>query len=88
MTQSSNVNSPDVVDRESAVRFIHWCIEQLSFGFHPDTPFDDYRTGEDQPFFSDEIARALDLRMEAAFMFCDPYQVGMEEFERLKRELS
>src|SRR4051794_13356524 len=46
-------NKPvEVLDRESAVAFVHWCIETLGLGYHPDTNFEDYIDLSGNPSFA------------------------------------
>jgi hypothetical protein len=76
--------SPETVhDTESAVRFIKWCVEEIGLGYHPDTPFADYVDGDGRPSFSAADATRLEELANRAFEFCDPYQVGHDEFQRL-----
>ena len=77
---------PEVHDQEFAVRFIKWCVEQLGLGYHPDTPFSDYVGQGGQAVFAPEEARLLDELTEKAFSFCDPYDVGSQEFQRLTHQ--
>ena len=78
---------PVVIDKASATAFVQWCVGRLGLGYHPDTPFADYiDTAGNAVFTPDEVA-ILNARQVAAFSFCDPYEVGMEEFQRLVPEL-
>lgn len=72
---------PSVCDVLSAKAFIRWCVREIGPGYHPDTPFMDYRTECGERCFSDDEARHLDLMTEHAFRFCDPYIVGLEAVE-------
>lgn len=80
---ATDPNPPDVSDRESAILFVKWCIEQLALGYHPDTPFADYVGRDGQPIFTPQEAEHLDALTEKAFTFIDPVEVGVEEFERI-----
>jgi hypothetical protein len=72
-----------VRDEESAKAFLNWCVQTIGLGFHPDTPFDDYiDSATDEPVFDERTARKLEQKMRRAFLFCDPYEVGLDLFER------
>lgn len=77
---------PEVQDHESAVRFVQWCVEVLGLGYHPDTPFSDYVDRDGRATFSSSEAARLEEAAERAFAFCDPYEIGQQEFERLLAE--
>ena len=79
----------EVVDRNSAVRFIRLCVQEIGPGFHPDTPASDYiviETG--QALFDDSASGKLETLLERAFDFCDPYPVALGDALRvLKRRI-
>jgi hypothetical protein len=77
------LNPPEVRDRETATRFVRWCVEQLGLGYHPDTRFADYVEEDGRPAFTPAQALQLDELTEKAFAFIDPYEVGMAEFKKL-----
>jgi hypothetical protein len=74
---------PEVQDRASAVRFVQWCVKMLGLGYHPDTPFADYVDRDGRATFTPAEAARLEEAGEQAFAFCDPYEAGQQEFERL-----
>ena len=81
--------SPEVVhDHESAVSFIQWCVEEIGLGYHPDTPFADYvcLDGSGQATFSQAEAARLQELSHRAFQFCDPYEIGHDELQRILHE--
>jgi hypothetical protein len=78
-----NTSPEDVHDRESAVRFVKWCVERIGLGYHPDTPFTDYADRDGRATFSVPEAAGLEERAERAFEHCDPYEIGEGEFRRL-----
>ena len=78
-----NTPPPEVHDRESAVRFVKWCVAEIGLGYHPDTPFGDYVDGDGHASFSAEEAGLLDRLTDIAFEHCDPYEVGIDEFQQV-----
>lgn len=87
---SPNSDPPDVVDHDSAIGFIRWCVATIGRGYHPDTPFSEYVTPEGNRFFTASEAARLDELQNASFKWCDPYELGIAEFEavgRMKRPL-
>ena len=81
-----NTQPLEVHDRESAVRFVQWCVEEIELGYHPDTQFADYVDGDGRASFSPADAARLEELAERAFEHCDPYDVGHDEFQRILRE--
>jgi hypothetical protein len=81
-----NTPPPEVHDRESAVRFVKWCVEEIGLGYHPDTQFADYVDGDGRASFSPADVARLEELAELAFEHCDPYEVGHDEFQRILRE--
>ena len=81
-----NCSPEEVHDRESAVRFIKWCVEVVGLGYHPDNSFADYVDGNGRATFSAGEATRLENLAERAFRHCDPYDIGHDEFQRLLRE--
>jgi hypothetical protein len=52
----------EVQDRESAVRFVKWCVDRIGLGYHSDTPFADYADRDSRATFSaPEAARLEEL---------------------------
>lgn len=81
-----NERPPEVRDRDSAVKFVIWCVQQLGLAYHPDTQFAEYVNREGTAAFSPVGAEQLDKLSEKSFFFCDPYEVGSEQFDRLIRQ--
>ena len=78
------MSSPiEVIDRESAVAFVHWCVETIGLGYHPDTSFADYCDPQGNPIFEPAEAEKLNHLQDAAFEYCDPYEIGAALFEKL-----
>jgi hypothetical protein len=79
----------EVVDRDSAVRFIRRCVKEIGPGFHPDTLASDYilvETG--RPLFDNSASAMMETLLKRAFRFCDPYQVALGAARRaLKRRI-
>lgn len=76
-----------VNDQASAIAFVQWCVRGLGLGYHPDTQFADYRDSTGVPCFTAGEAKDLDRLQEATFLYCDPYEIGFEEFRRLQPDL-
>jgi hypothetical protein len=86
MEQPEQHESPTTItDEVSARAFVQWCIGELGFGYHPDTPFCEYVNDDGTRCFTDEQAAHLDALNGAAFDFCDPYEVGLAEFHRINQ---
>jgi hypothetical protein len=75
--------SPEVNDRDSAIRFVKWCVEKLGLGYHPDTRFGDYVETDGTAVFTGLDATRLDELTGKAREFIDPTQVGVQEFQRV-----
>lgn len=73
----------EVNDQSTAVAFIRWCVGCLGMGYHPDTPFADYVDTNGQQCFAPDDAKRLDILQEQAFLYCDPYENGLAEFQRI-----
>ena len=81
-------NQPKPVgDSESAIRFIHWCVATIGLGYHPDTPFDQYVDAEGRACFTPKMASELDQLQNDAFKYCDPYEVGFSEMQKVEPRL-
>jgi hypothetical protein len=78
-----NPSPEEVQDRESAVRFIKWCVERIGLGYHPDTPFADYGDRDGWATFSAPEAARLEELAARAFEHCDPYEIGEGELRRI-----
>jgi hypothetical protein len=74
---------PSVHDRKSAVHFVRWCVAVIGLGYHPDDRFADYVAAGGRPTFRPKEAVRLEALAERAFAYCDPYEIGCAEFERL-----
>ena len=74
---------PEVLDNESAVAFVLWCVETIGLGYHPDTRFEDYTDQDGKQSFDAATADKLNELQNAAFTWCDPYEIGAAEFEKL-----
>ena len=74
---------PEVFDNESAAAFVLWCVENIGLGYHPDTRFEDYIDEDGKQSFDVPTAATLNELQNAAFTWCDPYEIGDSEFEKL-----
>jgi hypothetical protein len=76
-------SAPKVHDRASAIRFVGWCVAVIGLGYHSDDRFADYVADDGRPTFRPKEAVRLEAPAERAFAYCDPYEIGCAEFERL-----
>lgn len=74
-------------DREKAIQFVRWCVAELGLGYHPDTPFGKYVDEQGHARFTSAEVRQLVELQGHAFEFCDPYEIGLAEFQRVIPEL-
>lgn len=65
---------------EDAQGLVRWCVENIGLGYHPDTPFEEYITREQEVSFKLEIAARLNELHDRAFELLGDsiYETGME----------
>lgn len=86
MSSENPTDRPSTVhDGASAVAFIKWCIATIGLGYHPDTSFDQYVLADGARCFTDEETATLNALQSDAFNWCDPYEVGLQEFMSITR---
>ena len=71
---------PEVIDNKSAIAFVQWCVETIGLGYHPDNRFEEYTDSDGNQCFDSAAADKLNCLQEAAFTWCDPYEIRTTEF--------
>ena len=76
ITIASSFNTNDkIINLIDVKEFITKCIEILGAGFHIDTPFEDYITGEHQSVFSRKASTELNKCLEKCFSITSKEQI-------------
>ncbi|WP_410220753.1 hypothetical protein [Pedobacter sp.] len=82
-------NKIETIDQ--ARRFISECFHELKLNFHPDTPFEDYRTSQGKARFNEQEQQLLERSLDDCLNVCerekaDIYKVCLEEWRKKPRQ--